>query len=189
MNIKQLQERYSIKSRSALYARINSLSISLNKDPEGISNATPEQIALLDQLDSHIKNGGSMKTFSPVATPQISVGQDPRQDREQNSQNSANELKLSSKSNTVLFKQNSTIEPQDFLQLVNAIATNLKPSSPIEHWKELILADEHNLVLSTSGVKSLVGTAPKGQEWIRGAFKFIRAGKIGNQSGWKVERF
>jgi len=37
-------------------------------------------------------------------------------------------------------------------------------------------------------VKSLLGVKASGNEWIRGAFKFTKVGKIGTQSGWKVNK-
>jgi len=35
------------------------------------------------------------------------------------------------------------------------------------------------LILSTSEVQALTGAKPKGEEWARGAFLFVREGKIG----------
>ena len=62
------------------------------------------------------------------------------------------------------------------------------PTNPINHWEKLDLAVERDYILSSNEVKTLVGTKPKGKEWVRGAFKFVRSGKIGNQAGWKVSR-
>lgn len=46
MNVKQLLERYSFKSRQSLYDRLNALSITLSKDENGASYATPDQLDL-----------------------------------------------------------------------------------------------------------------------------------------------
>jgi hypothetical protein len=42
------------------------------------------------------------------------------------------------------------------------------------------------LILSTSEVQALTGAKPKGEESARGAFLFVREGKIGNWFGWRV---
>jgi hypothetical protein len=39
------------------------------------------------------------------------------------------------------------------------------------------------LILSTSEVQALTGAKPKGEEWARGAFLFVREGKIGGSGG------
>jgi hypothetical protein len=44
------------------------------------------------------------------------------------------------------------------------------------------------LILSTSEVQALTGAKPKGEEWARGAFLFVREGKIGHGFGWRVVR-
>ena len=44
------------------------------------------------------------------------------------------------------------------------------------------------LILSTSEVQALTGAKPKGEEWARGAFLFLREGKIGHGFGWPVVR-
>ncbi|MBE9096504.1 hypothetical protein IQ252_21995 [Tychonema sp. LEGE 07203] len=60
--------------------------------------------------------------------------------------------------------------------------------NPIKHWEELEKAVDKEWVLSTSEVKHLIGVKPKNSLYVRGAFKFIKYGKIGNQSAWRVEK-
>ncbi|MBW4458194.1 MAG: hypothetical protein KME55_39415 [Nostoc indistinguendum CM1-VF10] len=80
----------------------------------------------------------------------------------------------------------------EVVQLVEAIARHLRPAEPLQHLKELQLAATEGWLLSSSEVEGLVGCKPrvkKGeQEFTRGSFSFIRSGKIGNQSAWKVVR-
>jgi hypothetical protein len=44
------------------------------------------------------------------------------------------------------------------------------------------------LILSTSEVQALTEAKPKGEEWARGAFLFLREGKFGDRFGWPVVR-
>ena len=71
---------------------------------------------------------------------------------------------------------------------VDEVVDKVIPTNPINHWEKLDLAVERDYILSSHEVKTLVGTKPFGKEWVRGAFKFVRSGKIGNQAGWKVSR-
>jgi hypothetical protein len=80
----------------------------------------------------------------------------------------------------------------EVVQLVEAIARHLRPAEPLQHLKELELAATSGWLLSSSEVEGLVGCKPrvqKGeQQFTRGSFSFVRSGKIGNQSAWKVVR-
>lgn len=60
--------------------------------------------------------------------------------------------------------------------------------NPLSHWEELEKAVDKGWLLSTSEVKCLIGVKPRNHTYIRGAFKFIKSGKIGNQSAWLVEK-
>ncbi len=71
---------------------------------------------------------------------------------------------------------------------VEKVVEKVIPSNTISHWEKLDQAVERGYILSTSEVAKLLGTKPKGKEWTRGALKFTRAGKIGNQSGWQVTK-
>ncbi|MGB3511249.1 MAG: hypothetical protein WBA93_18840 [Microcoleaceae cyanobacterium] len=60
--------------------------------------------------------------------------------------------------------------------------------NPILHWELLEKAVDNKWILPTSQVKELIGVKPRTSPFIRGAFKFIKCGKIGNQSAWSVEK-
>ncbi|WP_371113874.1 hypothetical protein [Microcoleus sp.] len=75
------------------------------------------------------------------------------------------------------------------LQLVEAIAKHFAaPRDPLENYKALEYAAEHNFILPSSKVLELAGVKPHGTEFERGSFRFTRSGKIGGQSGWRVEK-
>ena len=66
MNVKELLERYSLSSRKSLYSRLEAAQIKLPKDDDGKAYATEQMIRQLDDLDRHIKNGGTLKSYTPV---------------------------------------------------------------------------------------------------------------------------
>lgn len=169
MDVKQLLDRYQLKTRQSLYNRLNQLNISLDKDSNGKAYATESQIKLLDELQKWLTEGGTVKTFTPTVHVEID-----NQDSKLVPEN--NQLSISQKTEKQL----------DLFDALYALAHQNR--SPINHWKELIYAVENDLILSTSEVKALLGVAPNGIEYIRGSFKFIKQGKIGNQSAWKVEK-
>ena len=72
LGVSELCDRYSIKSRKSLYSRLDGLNITLDKDGNK-SYATEEQIKLLDQQNEHIKEGGTLKSFTPTATVEVTV--------------------------------------------------------------------------------------------------------------------
>lgn len=75
-----------------------------------------------------------------------------------------------------------------FIQLVHEIAAALRSdANPIEHWFSLERAAMSNLLLSSMEIKQLIGVKPAGDRFTRGSFTFIKSGKIGSQSAWKVE--
>ena len=61
-------------------------------------------------------------------------------------------------------------------------------SNHLSHWEELEKAVDKGWLLSTSEVKDLIGVKPRNWTYRRGAFKFVKCGKIGNQSAWLVEK-
>ena len=66
MKIKELQERYGLKTRQSIYDWIKAGNLTLPKDERGHAYATPEQIEVLDQLVEHLKQGGTLGSFTPV---------------------------------------------------------------------------------------------------------------------------
>ena len=71
MKIKELQERYGLKTRQSIYDWIKAAKFELAKDERGHAYATLEQIEVLDQLAEHLKQGGTLGSFTPVSSPEI----------------------------------------------------------------------------------------------------------------------
>lgn len=76
--------------------------------------------------------------------------------------------------------------------LAEGIARHLKPSDPLQHLKALEEAAKAGWILSSTEVEDLIGCKPKlkegEQQFIRGSFGFVKSGRVGNQSGWRVVR-
>ena len=53
------------------YDWIKAANLTLPKDERGHAYATPEQIEVLDQLVEHLKQGGTLGSFTPVSSPEI----------------------------------------------------------------------------------------------------------------------
>lgn len=185
--IKDLQQRYELKTRQSVYDRLRAVKVEPLKEGNK-SFVTEDVIIILDQLQEHLKLGGSIKTFTPTVTATVHAETDSVNSQLDNST-------VNSKIDTV----NSQLDTQvEYVQLslfedlmertVEKVVKKVVPSNPISHWEKLDQAAERGYILSSKEVGDLLGTKPYGKEWTRGAFKFIRNGKIGNQAGWQVTR-
>jgi hypothetical protein len=75
------------------------------------------------------------------------------------------------------------------LQLVETIARHISATrDPLQHYVVLERAIASGWLLPTSEVRSLIGVKPSGDRFQRGSFIFIRSGKIGAQSAWRVAK-
>lgn len=59
---------------------------------------------------------------------------------------------------------------------------------PLVAYEELEKAAEKHWILPTRVVKELIKVKPHGEVYTRGAFRFVKTGKIGAEAGWKVEK-
>lgn len=179
--IKDILDRYGLKTRQSFYSWAKTVGITVGKDNNNKSIVTADQIVLLDELNQHLKNGGLLKTFTPTSSAQVIKNESVHYTID----TIGNNKNIMKTGNDVSYQQ---------LELFDAIVNrvteiiNVSPinRSPINHWDELNKAVENNYILTSKEIKELLGTKPFGTEWIRGAFKFVKVGKIGNQSGWKV---
>jgi len=187
--IKDVLNRYGLKTRQSFYSWTKALGLEVGKDIEGKSIITEEQIKLLDELSLHLKNGGTLKSFIPIISPQIindTIAVNSTIDIANNGM-----VKLNNANENMNMMLNSNHQQLELFETVNLVVSKiveLIPRSPINHWDELNKAVNNGYILTTLEAKSLLGVKPSGNEWIRGAFKFTKVGKIGTQSGWKVNK-
>ena len=158
--IASLQERYNLSSKQSVYDRIKALSI----EPVARGKISSDQLDKLDKLDKHLKTGGTLSDFESSQTEVMPAAIEPA-------------------------ATNLTNDRENFLELIEAIARHIAATrDPLQHYASLERAIASAWLLSSSEVRSLIGVAPKGDRYQRGNFVFIRTGKIGAQSAWRVSK-
>ncbi|MBG1265468.1 hypothetical protein [Nostoc sp. WHI] len=173
-----LLDRYNL-GKQAVYNRIDALDIKTFKQGNK-SYITASDVELLDQLHDHISAGGKMDDFKSPKTELVNSPLD----------------RLDTSSRLVDRLDTTTGQPDlalgEVVQLVEAIARHLRPAEPLQHLKALEEAAAAGWLLSSSEVEGLIRCKPRVKsgesQFTRGSFSFVRSGKIGNQSGWKVVR-
>ena len=78
------------------------------------------------------------------------------------------------------------------VKLETTLASRLQPSNPLWYMDVLEKAEAANWILTTDEVEHLIGIKPQCHHdetsYHRGSWVFIKAGKIGAQTGWRVEK-
>ena len=171
MNLKALLARYHLKTRQSLYNRLKGLGITLEKDHKGANFVTPEQIEQLDRLDEYLKGGGRIADYTPVVDTVVEMSPD-----------SSIEPRLDSVGSVIDTPDDTAI----LQQAIEAIASRMPPISPLWWQKELERARSEGWLLSTQDLRDLIGVTPRGSTYKRGVWRFEKAGRIGNQSAWRV---
>ena len=199
MYIQELCDRYNLKSRKSLYSRLDELGITLDKDGNK-SYATEEQVKLLDQQHEYIKNGGTLKNFVPTTHAKVAVPDTTTQHNQNNDISSIVETtqyaeryplghtpQLSTQSETMAILLGDMAQ-----KMAVAIAKKMNPPNPTWYLAELERARASGWELTTSQVKELIGVKPTCKQgkktFRRGSFVFVKSGKIGNQTSWKVQK-
>lgn len=160
LTIQQLCDRYSLSSKKSLYSRREKLGIEFKKDENGKSYADEQMVELFDDLDNHLKNGGSLKNYAPPVTPEVEV-------------------------KTEIMPQEVTSE-EALLGVIEKLIEKFNTPDPIAYNSSLERARVSGWILSTSEVEQLIGVRPKGDRFTRGCWIFSRSEKIGREAGWKV---
>jgi hypothetical protein len=161
IDINTLLHRYRLKSRQAVYDRLKDLKIK----PARRGKITQEDLLLLDELDKHINSGGTIDNF--VRSPEV----------------------------LLVDKMDKWEEPTEtpavsqLLALIEKIVLHQIPSaSALIQFEELEKAVNHGWILPTSVVRKITGIVPRGNNFSRGNFVFIRSGKVGREAGWIVKK-
>ena len=164
--VKDLPKRYGI-AQQTMFNRRHHLGIQGIKQGTTVY-ITPAQLEQLDQLDDYLKRHPNAKMSDFPITSTSSTGS----------------TGIAVTDDNVPLHNDS-----DLLSLIEAVAQSMQPkTSPLNHWEQLEKAVQHNWLLTTKEVHELAGAKPKGQQWTRGAFQFIRQGKIGSQTAWQVNK-
>lgn len=77
-------------------------------------------------------------------------------------------------------------------QVSEQLSRSIPPPNPIGHLESLEKAHQSGWILTTDEVEALIATHPKCAEhtntFERGSWRFIKVGKVGQKTGWKVEK-
>jgi len=158
--ISELQQRYGLTSRQSVYDRMKALAI----EPVARGKLSSDQLDKLDKLDKHLKSGGTLSDFESSHTEIMPAAIEP----------AAAAVK---------------VDRDDFLELIERVAAAVKPAAePLQHYVALERAIASGWLLSTSEVRSLISTKPHGDRFQHGSFVFVKSGKIGAQSAWRVAK-
>lgn len=180
MKIKQLLERYNLKTRQSIYNWCEAVKITLEKDSQGHAYATPEQVKLLDQLAEHLdKPGATLSSFTPMSITTIDSKLDIPID-----------IPIDTITDRKISPVHQQIDNQLLGEILNAIASHLTPPDPLWYMTILERARVSEWLLTTTEVEKLIGVKPRTEKnqksYKRGNWIFVKAGKIGNQTAWRV---
>ena len=184
LTVSQLCDRYNLNSRKSLYTRLKGVGIEELAKKDNKSIATEGQIKLLDQQHEHLKNGGTIKNFVPTTQAEVTL-----HNTSLNPDTSS--IVETTQHNTELTTQSLLLG--DIVQAVTTvIAEKMQPVDPLWYMTILERAKVQEWELTTSQVKELIGVKPvcnSGKRTFkRGSFIFVKSGKIGNQTAWKVQK-
>jgi len=199
MNIVELCDRYSL-SKKALYNRFDAVGIKPQIGADKKAFVTPEQLAVLDDLNEHLKAGGNLRNYTPVSPVA-------KQSEVETTQSEVVTTPIKEISKSVTYKELEVIESQaieprspgvelgiigsseattTLVELLGAIASSQR--DPLRKHQQLKEAAAEGWILTTSEIEEIIGVKPHGEVFVRGNWQFKRAGKIGRELGWVVER-
>lgn len=197
LTIKDFEERFAI-ARSNVNNRLSGLkSKGYEMDAqkhEGRNVYSGAQVQLMDELDTHLKAGGTIATF-PAA-------------------DGSSEMSYVSQDKPEMSRRTQDIKPVEtapaafgIASMIDAIAGKVAdilsvrqaeqpqlpaPTAapdPLANLKALQEACDRGWLLSTSQLSPLVGLKTlHGKEFERYGFKFTKAGKNGAEAAWRVEK-
>ncbi len=121
-------------------------------------------------------------TSTPLHVSEV-VGGDKNDENDENDEND--------KGITYAQTPDSLIIIHDIVNKLLEVVQSTQPKEELKllaAYEELEKAAEKQWILPTSVVKELIKVKPHGEVYTRGAFRFVKTGKIGAEAGWKVEK-
>ncbi|NEN94518.1 MAG: hypothetical protein F6K50_02935 [Moorea sp. SIO3I7] len=190
--VKDLQTRYNI-GRTALYERIKHANIKPSKEGTR-SFISGEQLKELDRLNDYLMTGRTFEDFEPLLTEEFTEDSQETISLDSSPNSSPN-------SSPDVHRTGSWEAEREALEvLIDAIASGIEraninkmqPLSPIEYMHQLKIAAQEQWLLTTSEVRELIKVKPhtrKGEDtYRRGSWLFVKSGKIGRETAWRVEQ-
>lgn len=169
ISIPQLQERYSLSTRQAVYNRLDKLGI---KPDRGKINS--EQLAQMDQMHLELQDPNKGATLAPMSS--VSTGQVQKSSRQLDNQ--------------------LTIQPEMMLAMFEALRPQQPEPSAIASLKErlelLELCCQQGNTLSTSELSQVLGLKADSlrdkKSHSQYGYSFRRAGKHSHELAWSIGR-
>ena len=178
--VSQLQDRYGIV-RSAVYARLEGLKIKPEKQgTKSFINAA--QLRQMDELNKHIKEGGTLPSF--LSSGQLA---------ESSGQSGRTSIDTQDKSSGRVVQSSGQSGQEVFMLMFERLAERLVPvANPLSNLEALERAAEKGWLLSTSQLAPLIGLKSdsfiRKKQFERYGFKIAKAGRNGTESAWKISK-
>ena len=176
-SIDDLRIIFGLSSRRA----VSDLAKTLNLVPER-GKFSQAQMTLMYELHTHLASGKTLEEFQkvPEVTP---LPLEPPKLPEPKVVSTA----IVSTNNPIHNSSPSPNKENPLGELIKAITQATAPRRDILHnYHALEDAVEHQWIISSSNVRELTGSTPHGEVFIWANFEFVKVGKVGRESGWKV---
>jgi hypothetical protein len=198
--IKDFESRYGV-TRSNIYNRISGLrDKGYYMEPEKQGNRAvynADQLALMDQLDQHIKGGRATAEFPAFNEPtQLSyrpTGQPQPSYKTQDTPST--ELApmtfgIASMMDAIASKVADIINSRQSIPVEIQLPENMQQPDPLANFRSLQEVADRGWLLSTSQLAPLLElkSLPGKAAFDRYGFRFTKAGKNGSETAWKVCR-
>ncbi len=144
------------------------------------------QMTLMYELHTHLAAGKALLEF-PALAQEKPLPREPKvvQGAIVSTTVSTNETLNSF--NSPYGSNNSPNKDNPLGELIKAITQATTPKRDLLHnYHALEDAVNHQWIISTSDVKELTGSTPHGEIFIWANFEFVKVGKVGRESGWRV---
>jgi len=174
-SIDNLRIIFGLSSRRA----VSDLAKTLNLVPER-GEFSQDQMTLMYELHTHLVSGKTLEEFQKI--PEVTtLPPEPQQKLKVVS------TAIVSKNNLISNSSNSSNKENPLGELIKAITQATTPRRDILHnYHALEDAVNHQWIISSSNVRELTGSSPHGEVFIWANFEFVKVGKVGRESGWRV---
>lgn len=188
--IASLPERYGV-ARSQVYTRLDALKqrdrslTPLKRNRKAYADA--RLIAALDAMHTFIQQGDTVIQAAKKALdlPLIAPDNPDNFERDENPVSPVGQSYGTQDSSLVP----TSDRPSDLARLADVLEARQLPPDPLNRYRALDEIAEKGWHLPTSEIATLLGMKTlNGQEFERYGFRFIRMGKAGTESTWKVEK-
>jgi hypothetical protein len=183
MPVASLSDRYGV-ARSNIYNRLSALQVEPEKQG-GKAFINADQLVQMDQLDQHLKAGGTLADFSGAGGNNLSyrpVGQAEKSYRTQDN--------LPDLAQPMALAMGGMVEAiASKVYELMAIQTP-QPVDPLANLRVLEETYKNKWLLSSSQLAAVLGLKglPSGESFQRHGFIFRKAGKNGAESAWAVTK-